>query len=163
MRCCMTVLIVNVRLPLRTSDYIILVESFSQILAACAIVGILLWPCRTAVCGRACRLPHSLHHDLRRCRAARRHPFPTMLHHGRRPPRRAVRCTLCRVSHNDRVLAAAWAPRRSQCCLSVLFALHGFRRGPWADPLERKPLLCLNFHRHPPHCSKQTGSSAIHS
>lgn len=40
--------------------------------------------------------------------------------------------------------------------VTVLFALHGFRRGPWADPLERKPLLCLNFHRHPPHCPKQT-------
>ena len=38
----------------------------------------------------------------------------------------------------------------------MLFALHRFRRGPWADPLERKPLLCLNFHRHPPHCPKQT-------
>ena len=38
----------------------------------------------------------------------------------RRPPRRAVRCTLCRVSHNNRVLAAAWAPRRSQCCLRCM-------------------------------------------
>ena len=119
----MTVLIVMIRLFLRISHYIILVESFSPILAACATVGILLWPCCTAVCGRACRLPHSLHHDLRRCRPARRHPVRTMLR-PRRPPRRAVRCTLCCVSHNDVCLPPlgrlAGHSAVCQCCLRCM-------------------------------------------